>query len=127
VLGFERIGEVSMRSSAFLALVAVALGGAACGGTTQSSGHTSGTGGASGAGSGMGGDANCPPCVPPPSPDCVGTGPCGCGPYDCPDPCAGGVGCTLSQGGTVDAYLWDDVCSASLLPEVSVLCFVWGP
>lgn len=30
----------------------------------------------------------CPPCVSPPSPDCVGTGPCGCGPYKCPD--AGG-------------------------------------
>lgn len=30
----------------------------------------------------------CPPCMAPPSPSCVGTGPCGCGPYDCPD--AGG-------------------------------------
>lgn len=26
----------------------------------------------------------CPPCVPPPDPSCVGTGPCGCGPYECP-------------------------------------------
>ena len=25
----------------------------------------------------------CPPCVPPPSDDCVGSGPCGCGPYTC--------------------------------------------
>jgi hypothetical protein len=28
----------------------------------------------------------CPPCVPPPSPECVGSGPCGCGPYTCPNP-----------------------------------------
>jgi len=28
-------------------------------------------------------DENCPPCAPPPSEDCVGMGPCGCGPYEC--------------------------------------------
>src|SRR5687768_14509518 len=27
---------------------------------------------------------NCPPCEGPPAPGCVGRGPCGCGPYDCP-------------------------------------------
>ncbi len=26
----------------------------------------------------------CPPCVPPPDEACVGSGPCGCGPYVCP-------------------------------------------
>jgi len=26
----------------------------------------------------------CPPCVPPPNEACVGSGPCGCGPYVCP-------------------------------------------
>jgi hypothetical protein len=30
------------------------------------------------------GDILCPPCAPPSSDDCVGSGPCGCGPYDCP-------------------------------------------
>jgi hypothetical protein len=27
----------------------------------------------------------CPPCAAPPDPSCKGTGPCGCGPYICPD------------------------------------------
>jgi len=26
----------------------------------------------------------CPPCTAPPSNDCVGSGPCGCAPYECP-------------------------------------------
>lgn len=30
-----------------------------------------------------GSDDSCPPCVPPPHEACVGTGPCGCGPYAC--------------------------------------------
>lgn len=52
------------------------------GGTTA----TETTGAATGTGStdGTGGDTDCPPCVPPPSDDCVGQGPCGCGPYECP-------------------------------------------
>ena len=29
-------------------------------------------------------ELTCPPCVPPPV-GCVGAGPCGCGPYRCPD------------------------------------------
>jgi len=41
--------------------------------------------------------------------------------------CVGGVICTLSYGGDVDADLWDDVCVASLLPDVGVMCFLWGP
>jgi hypothetical protein len=48
---------------------------------------------------------SCPPCVPPPSPDCVGTGPCGCGPYLCPD--AGGSSYGLqcnSTGGPFPAF-----------------------
>ena len=43
----------------------------------------------------------CPPCVPPPSPDCVGTGICGCGPYRCPDAgpmCGGTVSGTCDRG-----------------------------
>ena len=43
----------------------------------------------------------CPPCAPPPSPDCVGTGICGCGPYVCPDAgamCGGGLGGSCGRG-----------------------------
>jgi len=28
-------------------------------------------------------DTICPPCIPPPSADCTGSGACGCGPYTC--------------------------------------------
>ncbi len=57
------------------------------------------------------GDRDCPPCLPPPSPDCVGTGPCGCGPYECPGDadricgintigwCPSGVSCQCCPGG----------------------------
>jgi hypothetical protein len=101
------MGEVGMRISAFLAVVALAIGVVDCGGSTGSSGSASGTGGAGGAEQGTGGLENCPPCVPPPSPDCVGTGPCGCGPYVCPDgPCAGaacGDSCSTCTGGDCPA------------------------
>jgi len=58
----------------------------------QGGGGTGGTGAAGSGGSG-GTDAGatggvggmCPPCVAPPFPGCVGSGPCGCGPYTCPD------------------------------------------
>lgn len=39
----------------------------------------------------------CPPCVPPPSPYCVGGGPCGCGPYTCPEEECGNVTCMPPQ------------------------------
>ena len=56
-------------------------GGAATGG----SGGT-GNGGSGGAGgNGTGGRIICPPCAAPPYPGCIGSGPCGCGPYTCPD------------------------------------------
>ncbi len=61
-------------------------------GSTAGSGG-SGQGGASG--SGVGGAGGCPPCVGPPSPDCVGMGPCGCGPYVCPDTLACPDGSTM--------------------------------
>jgi hypothetical protein len=87
------------------------------GGSAGSGGGSAGSGGA-GAGaagrSGSGGiedaglDAtasdtqNCPPCVPPPSPECVGTGPCGCGPYLCPD--GGNIGPSLHCDSTGGAF-----------------------
>lgn len=65
-----------------------------------------------------GGDEPCPPCTPPPELTCIGTGPCGCGPYICDfgdtcaednecssgvcwdfgdlDPLCGGSGCSMS-------------------------------
>ena len=55
-------------------------------GTSGTSG-TSGSSGSSGS-SGTSGTSGivCAPCeVPPPSPACTGTGPCGCAPYTCPD------------------------------------------
>src|SRR5437899_5410828 len=61
-------------------------------GSTTATGSTSGTTGATSAGaggargtggSGVGGA--CPPCAAPPDPSCKGEGPCGCGPYVCPD------------------------------------------
>ena len=58
-------------------------GGAAGAGGRGGSGAAGGSGGTTGAG-GTGGII-CPPCVPPPSNACRGTGPCGCGPYVCPD------------------------------------------
>ncbi len=84
-----------------------AAGAAGSGGT----GGTAGVGGQSGGSPDAGVDASagvggsCPPCVPPPSPDCVGTGPCGCGPYECPD--AGGSSYDLqcdSTGGPFPAF-----------------------
>lgn len=42
----------------------------------------------------------CPACAPPPSSACVGTGPCGCEPYICPDAgtdAGAGIPCTWSQ------------------------------
>ena len=43
-----------------------------------------GSGGSAGHSAGAGGMVVCPPCAAPPAPDCVGSGPCGCGPYVCP-------------------------------------------
>jgi hypothetical protein len=45
---------------------------------------------------------NCPPCVAPPSPGCVGSGPCGCGPYVCPDNPVGAGGSIGAGGGSND-------------------------
>jgi hypothetical protein len=52
-------------------------GGSAMGGANA-------TGGAAGR-AGSGGFTGCPPCAAPPGPNCVGSGPCGCGPYTCAD------------------------------------------
>ena len=41
---------------------------------------------------GCGNNTMCPPCAAPPSGDCVGSGPCGCGPYTCPNVDAGSSG-----------------------------------
>jgi hypothetical protein len=57
-----------------------ASGGAGAGGT---GGGTGGTRGGAGGAGGAGGV--CPPCAAPPNPSCHGQGPCGCGPYVCPD------------------------------------------
>jgi len=48
------------------------------------SGGKAGNGGSAGHSAGAGGMVLCPPCAAPPAPDCVGSGPCGCGPYVCP-------------------------------------------
>ena len=83
-------------------------GGSAALGGTRSTGGSAGTaqGGAAGSAEvgtagtaggmvgpgtgGTGGTVNigekCPPCVAPPHPSCRGSGPCGCGPYECPTP-----------------------------------------
>ena len=65
-------------------------------------------------------DGECPPCVPPPSDDCVGMGPCGCGPYECEGLFDGEPGeavaqvacpacdCQVALGAT-DVYVLDDV------------------
>lgn len=71
-------------------------------GGSQSHSGAAGNGGRAGASSGgsagvssgghsagVGGMVICPPCAAPPAPDCVGSGPCGCGPYVCP---SGGAG-----------------------------------
>lgn len=65
-------------------------------------------------------DGECPPCVPPPSDDCVGMGPCGCGPYECEGLFDGDPGETVAQVscstcdcqvalGATDVYVRDDV------------------
>lgn len=65
-------------------------------------------------------DGECPPCVPPPSDDCVGMGPCGCGPYECEGLFDGEPGETVAQVscsacdcqvalGATDVYVRDDV------------------
>ncbi|HVU03263.1 MAG TPA: hypothetical protein VHE30_15995 [Polyangiaceae bacterium] len=86
-----------------------ASGGASSGGTAGSSNGGSGTGGRSGsggaggsAGLGAGGFIACPPCAAPPRPNCVGSGPCGCGPYTCDDagPPAPTCGTETCGGGT---------------------------
>ena len=65
-------------------------------------------------------DGDCPPCVPPPHEDCVGMGPCGCGPYECEGLFDGDPGeelaavqclacdCQVVLGAT-DVYVRDDV------------------
>lgn len=40
----------------------------------------------------------CPPCVAPPAPGCIGEGPCGCGPYVCPDTSLGAGGNSQVDG-----------------------------
>jgi hypothetical protein len=228
-------------------------GGAGAGGVDAAVGGSSGLGGVGGAGvggvdagvggsSGLGG-VQCPPCARPPRDDCVGSGPCGCGPYTCPvdagdagdagasscavvsgvyGDCAAIVGwgfdgavcrqysgcgcgpdcghlfssaaecaascardghctaaaltgggiakrfakgdfcddviacassateaavsqlvslsgacakapqcslltCSTSLTGTIDGQVWQNVCAASLLPDVTITCWVWGP
>lgn len=91
---------------------AAGLGPGGTGGSsgTGTDGGVSGTGGYLDAGRDANlGDTgnnqeNCPPCAAPPSPDCIGRGPCGCGPYTCPD--AGwdaAVGDTGTDANPVDA------------------------
>jgi|GEM_PF-3590394 len=58
-------------------------------------------GGIDDGGNGTGGEQLCPPCAPPPNETCVGTGICGCGPYECKDeglgePC-GNVTCEVGM------------------------------
>ena len=61
------------------------------GGSDSATGGTdAGTGGL---GNGTGGTVQCPPCAPPPSDNCVGSGICGCGPYTCPGEQCGDVTC----------------------------------
>lgn len=64
----RRAGRIAIVG--FIVAVPLAAVFAACGGSDS----TVGGGSSSGA---------CPPCVPPERPGCVGTGPCGCGPYIC--------------------------------------------
>ena len=65
-------------------------------------------------------EGECPPCVPPPSDDCVGMGPCGCGPYECEGLFDGDPGETVAQVacpacdcqvvvGATDVFVRDDV------------------
>lgn len=77
----------------------------------------SGFGGNGGTGGDVDGGVMCPPCVPPPSPDCVGTGICGCGPYVCPpsDECSDVDGCTACAFPT--EVLSSDDCYCALCPD----------
>jgi len=52
--------------------------------------------GGSGGNGGTGTETQCPPCAAPPDFSCVGSGPCGCGPYTCPTAC-GDQSCPLEQ------------------------------
>jgi hypothetical protein len=63
------------------------FGGTRNSGGNQGFGGSVGSGGFAGFGGtrGEGGTDVCPPCQAPPSPDCVGRGPCGCAPFECPD------------------------------------------
>jgi len=77
-----------------------------------------------GGSSSLDGDIMCPPCVPPPSEDCVGTGPCGCGPYECPDAgamcgggrpgwCSGDLACNCCPaGGPTQLCLCSETCTS---------------
>jgi hypothetical protein len=37
------------------------------------------------------------------------------------------VGCGVPVGSEVELDVWRKVCAASLLPDVEVTCWVWGP
>jgi hypothetical protein len=74
-----------------------ASGGTAGGGGTGATSGSGTTGGSAGR-AGSGGFTGCPPCAAPPGPNCVGSGPCGCGPFTCadagsPSGSCGGVQC----------------------------------
>jgi len=62
----------------------VGNGGAGATSGSATTGGASATGGGAGRAS-SGGSTACPPCAAPPGPNCVGSGPCGCGPYTCAD------------------------------------------
>jgi hypothetical protein len=59
-------------------------GGSGLGGGSTSGGDAAVDGGSGLGGAGGTGGVLCPPCARPPRDDCVGSGPCGCGPYTCP-------------------------------------------
>lgn len=66
--------------------VAIADASASDTGSNGSGGASQSRDGAAGAGGTMGvGGSACPPCAAPPNSACVGQGPCGCGPYICPE------------------------------------------
>ena len=41
--------------------------------------------------------------------------------------CPGLASCLTDFRGDVGADVWDPLCAASLLPDVSLMCWIWGP
>jgi hypothetical protein len=83
------------------------LGGSFDAGGDNGFGAATGMGGFPGPGGsrGQGGEGMCPPCQAPPSPDCVGRGPCGCAPFECPQDRG-----TCTDGGTCDGICVGTYC-----------------